>query len=97
VETDGQKWINKFYNYCEFEILTAVAMQYTAFCDATPCSPVEDYRCFEGTYYLHLHGEELSQANNQLEASRTLLGVYFLLVSLRGLLFDSEDGVRMFF
>jgi hypothetical protein len=39
-----------------FEVLRAVVMKSTVFCDITPCSPLKVNRRFGGTYLLHLRG-----------------------------------------
>jgi hypothetical protein len=39
----------------KFDICTAMTINSTAFWRVTPCSLVEVYRRFGGTYYLHLH------------------------------------------
>jgi hypothetical protein len=54
------------YVFVEFEILRAVTMKSTIFCDVTPCSPVEVWR-FGGIYCLYLQGRRVAQARNQLE------------------------------
>jgi hypothetical protein len=40
-----------------FEVLTAVVMKSSIFCDITPCSPFIVNRRFGGTYRLHLQGQ----------------------------------------
>jgi hypothetical protein len=43
------------------EVLTAVTMELTAFCDVTRCSPVEIYRYFEGMCCLHPQDKRVSR------------------------------------
>jgi hypothetical protein len=43
-----------------FEVLTAVIMKSTIFCDITLCSPLNDNQRFGGTYRLHLQGRRIS-------------------------------------
>jgi hypothetical protein len=43
-----------FHIYVGFEVLTAVVMKSTIFCDITPCNPFSVNRRFRGTYRLHL-------------------------------------------
>jgi hypothetical protein len=50
-----------------FEVITAVVMKSTIFCDITPCSPLKVNRRFGGTYRLHLQGKRISRARNQRE------------------------------
>jgi hypothetical protein len=46
----------------------------------TPCSLLEVYRCFEGTYYRHLQGQRVGQARNKfnLKPMLTPCLAYFL-------------------
>jgi hypothetical protein len=53
-----------------FEILTAVALKTSIFCDVMPRSPVSVNRRFGGTFRLHLEGWRVSQARNQHETGR---------------------------
>jgi hypothetical protein len=39
-----------------FEVLTAVVMKSTVFCDISPCSQLRVNRNFRGTCHLHLQG-----------------------------------------
>jgi hypothetical protein len=55
--------------------------------DITLYSPLQANGRFGGICRLHFQGRKISQARNQLAASRHLLHVGFLL----GLLFESED------
>jgi hypothetical protein len=66
-----------------FEATAAVSLKRTVFRDITPCSPVEAYRRFGGTYCLHLHGEVEQAGRKQsyvLDADHSL-----------DLLFDLKD------
>jgi hypothetical protein len=54
--------------YVLFEVITAVVMKSSVFCDIMPCTPLKVNRRCEGTC-LHLEGRRISQARNQYEAS----------------------------
>jgi hypothetical protein len=41
-----------------FQVLTAASMKMTVFWDVAPCSLVDVYRRFRGTYCLHHQGDE---------------------------------------
>jgi hypothetical protein len=41
------------------EVFTAVKISIAFFWVMAPCSPVDAYNCFRGTYYLRLQNEEL--------------------------------------
>jgi hypothetical protein len=74
-------------HYVGFEVLAAVVMKTTIFCDITPCSPLEYNRRFKGTYRLHLQGRRISRTRNQHESRwQAELGLFF----------DPEDGGDMF-
>jgi hypothetical protein len=49
------------------EVLTAVVMKSSVFCDITPCSPLKVNQSFGGTCRLHLQDRRISQAKNQHE------------------------------
>jgi hypothetical protein len=51
-----------------FKILTAVVMKIYFSWDITPCSPLQVNRLFGGTSLLHLQGQRVSEARNQLES-----------------------------
>jgi hypothetical protein len=48
-----------------FEAIAAVSLKRTMFCDVTPCSPVEAYQRFGGSYCRHLHGRRIRRASGQ--------------------------------
>jgi hypothetical protein len=50
-----------------FEVLTAMGMKSTVFCDITPYSPLKVNRRFGGTCRLHLPARGIGQARNQRE------------------------------
>jgi hypothetical protein len=68
------------------------------FWDVTPCSPVDDHRCFGGTHCLHLHFQELSQAINKEETcNKALLSACFLLLDFLTASFTLKmEAVRSF-
>jgi hypothetical protein len=55
------------------EVLTAVLMKSSVFCDITPCSPLKVIGCLGGKYLLHLQAGRISQARNQRKAVFILL------------------------
>jgi hypothetical protein len=55
--------------YGGFEVLTAVAMKNSIFCDITTCRPAKDNRSFAGTYLLHHQGGIVNQATTRHKAS----------------------------
>jgi hypothetical protein len=72
--TDNNRkiWCNNISNIeccVEFEVLTAVVMKSSIFCDITLCSSLEVDRRFGETCSLHLNGRIISQARNQSESS----------------------------
>jgi hypothetical protein len=80
-----------------FEVLTAVIMMSSAFCDITPCRPIKDNRCFGGTCRLQLQGWKVSRASNKQEAcSKRNIGLLASCWLLSGLLSDPEDGSDTF-
>jgi hypothetical protein len=56
---------NKFA-FGRLEVLTALDMKSNILCNETPCSQVEEYRCFGRAYCLHLHGWRVNWANKQI-------------------------------
>jgi hypothetical protein len=64
-----------------------MTLKNTVFRDMISCSPMEVYRCFGGTYCLHLRGLRLNQETHK-GAAITLLASSMLLA----LLCDPEDG-----
>jgi hypothetical protein len=59
---------NNIYISVGFEVLTAVVMKSTVFCDITPCSLLSVNRRFGGTSRLHLQGRKISRARNRHES-----------------------------
>jgi hypothetical protein len=63
-------WYSSIIKKCDnvgFEVLTAVIMKSTDFCDITPCSPLKVNRLFGGTYRRHFHGR-ISRERYQRES-----------------------------
>jgi hypothetical protein len=52
------------------DVLKAVVMKCSVFCDITPCSPLKVNRQFGGTCRLHLQGRRISRARKQHESKR---------------------------
>jgi hypothetical protein len=73
-----------------FEVLTAVVMKSSIFCDIIPCSQLKVSRRFGATCPLHLQGRRISQGRNQRE-SRCKAAL-----ALRAQPFDPEDGGDIF-
>jgi hypothetical protein len=82
--TEHASLARQSYFVVGFEVLTAVIMKTTIFCDRTPCSPLKVNQRFGGTCRLHLQGRR-----------RTVLAICFHTGFLLGLLFCSEDGGNM--
>jgi hypothetical protein len=74
-----------------FKVLSAVTMKSrpTVLWDLAPCSPVEVYRHFGGTFCFSLQGRKVSQARKSI--------ALFLAGSLLGLPFHAENGGSTFF
>jgi hypothetical protein len=91
-ELCSAEWYN---DYVGFEVLTAVVMKSTMFCDITPCIPLRVNRRFGAKYHLNLQGQRISQAGNK-SALQSLLATCFYPGFLLGLRFDPEDGGDIF-
>jgi hypothetical protein len=61
--------------YVGFEVLTALAVKSTIFCDITPYSPLKVNRRFGGACRLQLQGRRISRARNLRESSWRANGI----------------------
>jgi hypothetical protein len=59
--------------HIRFEIPTAVSIMTTVFWDVAPCSLVDGYQCFEGTFSLRLQHTQKTEAAS---SSETLVPIY---------------------
>jgi hypothetical protein len=81
--------------YVGFEVLTAVVMKSTIFCDIMPCSSLKANWHFRGTYRLHPQDRRISRANNK-HKKRWQAAACFHAGFLLGLFLDPEDWGDMF-
>jgi hypothetical protein len=62
IRGDGyEQWTWKNFNVIELEVLIWVALKIAVFSKVRPCSVVEVYQHFSGTYCLHLQGQKANQ------------------------------------
>jgi hypothetical protein len=79
-------------HFVGYEVLRAVVMKGSIFWDIASCSLLKVNRRFRGTCCLHLQGQSISQARNQLENKWQVKHAGFFL----GLFFNPKNGVDMF-
>jgi hypothetical protein len=63
--TSPRKCMTSIKEYCEPEVLIAVAMMNTIFMVAPPCSSMEVHEYFGGVYRLNPGNRRVSQASNK--------------------------------
>jgi hypothetical protein len=63
LSSSGDQLSYRLFCIVKFEILAAVITKSTVFWNVMPCSLVDVYRRFEGTYCLQIQGRTSNQAN----------------------------------